>query len=770
MIATEARLPFAALAVDRTLRLRLVTEGGAGFLGEPGGDGWTLRATGGAAARTLALSPDAAVVMSVHIDGRQAGEAVLDPGLPAPGEAPSLWQADPREARDPETLVPLSGRGVTRAAQVYALLPDGVAPTTEDAVTIGAPRPGPGGRVWPLSGAGIVRAGTDRLAVRTGAEADAPAARLVALGSCLGTFGLRDGTPVHLGQPRVLGSEGLAPLISLGRAAEFRPLRQVGAHAVEWKADDAVIARIRLVILPRDLRLVLREAGLDGLRLDATGVPPGWHLRLSAGEAVASAAAEPSGALEIRLPGQVVRGMVQLRMTAPDGQDPLYLEAPWPGDNAVVLDPAGTILTKQRDLSVDRLNGWRGVLPAAQGAVQLSLVGHAARIGFPAAGQVRLSIHAPLIRQALALGDPDTRVQLVLVGQGNETRRLMVGRSDWVSGDEGTFRAVGDGVTRLRAVCLGAEGKDRDLDAEGRVDLTGWLGDVPGLWYVQGRHVDRGVMRPFAWSSAPMQRSTRDARAAGFARMWLRLLDAPADPDWQGQTDLLARVRAAGEAGGLDQAFALGLVPAAAAALVFRARADDRATALAVETEAPLWWPLVTCADWRAAAVHMHRHLTERLQAAGLDSGDASRHLAAIAADIAVRRPELTAHLGPAVAAAGVPLALLRDLAAGALHPVPAPAARGHLAVLAQEAARRFDRLPQGTGTLRARRLSLPALSDAVTAFLQAPQVAAEVAAGLQPRPTASATLQLIALRAADPLWFDEALPAALTLAAEIAR
>ena len=53
---------------------------------------------------------------------------------------------------------------------------------------------------------------------------------------------------------------------------------------------------------------------------------------------------------------------------------------------------------------------------------------------------------------------------------------------------------------------------------------------------------------------------------------------------------------------------------------------------------------------------------------------------------------------------------------------------------------------------------------------MQAPLVAAEVAAGLRAPLSLEDTLRLIALRAADPIWFDSALPSALSKAVLISR
>jgi hypothetical protein len=152
-IIDGALVPAALLPADaRGLTLRLITAGGAGFLARPETDGWRLTPVGGAA--RMALDPSAPVVLSAHADGRLLGDVVLDPGLPAPEEAPGLWHPEDADDPAPERLVPLAGRGRTRAAHLFVLAPGDAPPRPGEGVTLGEPAPGPGGRLWPVAGRG----------------------------------------------------------------------------------------------------------------------------------------------------------------------------------------------------------------------------------------------------------------------------------------------------------------------------------------------------------------------------------------------------------------------------------------------------------------------------------------------------------------------------------------------------------------------------------------------------------------------------------------
>ena len=84
---------------------------------------------------------------------------------------------------------------------------------------------------------------------------------------------------------------------------------------------------------------------------------------------------------------------------------------------------------------------------------------------------------------------------------------------------------------------------------------------------------------------------------------------------------------------------------------------------------------------------------------------------------------------------------------------------------LTQEVARRDPPVPEGTAGLRPPRNGRAGgMPDQLRALLDAPFVTAEIAAQSAPADLAT-LLQLIALRLADPIWFDSALPAAINLA-----
>ncbi|MCC6006264.1 MAG: hypothetical protein JJU40_01150, partial [Rhodobacteraceae bacterium] len=702
-IIEGALLPSALLPEAQGRRLRLVAPNGAAFLAQPAHGGWSLIRSGGSALMSLALSEP--LLLSAHADGQVLGEIVLDPGLPAPAQAPSLWRAADAAGPEPEILLPVSGRGRTRAARLWVLASGDTAPTAEPGLTLGQPQAGPQGRLWPVSGQGWLAIGGARLHLATGADSDAPMPQVVLLGRRLPAMTGPGGTPVHLGQPEFLGAEGDAPLRPLKCDRLIRrPQRGVlGGEAVEWVEDAAVLARLRILSLPADFRLNLSEAAVGRLHLLVEGLGAGWHLTLTADGAEAHAVVDVHGRATTELNAEGLPGVIGLRLFDPAAGKTLVLSGLWPARQPRLISPSGHSLRQDRELALAGLQGWRGYLPGRNGAVLLRLAGKGTQIGLPASGEVRLAALTPTIAQALSLAGADGRVNLRLA-DGTETPRLAVGRYDWSCVETGQRRDLGPGETTLCAVDLHDPDRIARTLASGAVDLAAWLGQDDRLWFIQGRNTERGVMRPFVWAAAAPPFSTRDARLARYAAAWANMLETPADPGWTRDWALISAVRAAGDAGALDQVQALTRIPAAAVALLLTVSRADRAAALALETETPLWWPLVSARAWSQGLRAARRRIAVQLVTAGLEQGDvapvAAQAIARATGEIVALRPELAAHLGHALHAAGLsPEA--SDAQGNRTHLMPPVAlAAVLLNQAAQEAARRFDGLPQSAGRL----------------------------------------------------------------------
>jgi hypothetical protein len=785
VVSNGAQLPARFLSgVETTLRLRFLALGSdngppATFLGVPEGGGWRLARTGAASETVLRLDPEQPLVLAAHADGRPVGEAVADAGLPPTAIAPSFWRAlDPQEP-SPSRLEPLTGRARTSAVRLWLLTDGNARATAGDELIFGEPEPAPGGRLWPVTGSGTIIVNGQPLPIMTGADSEAQPHRLHLLGRHLPGWRCENGQIPFLGQPEAWGAEGDAALRRLTTGVVLQAIpRRLGGQLAAWRREEVIVARSMFVALPQGARIEVAEIAAGMVRLRAAGLASGWHLQLRAAEAAAATTVDAGGDAEftLEIAGEAPTSL-QLRMSDPTSGATLVLVAPWPARRGMIVAPEGARLVREQAMAVGGLGGWRGVAPPGEpGTLLLRCGGAGLEVGVQISGEVRLAAAEPLARLMLALGGFDAETRLNLVVGGMEGPRLMLRRYDnGAKVDKGIFVADGH-AWRLHAVPIDPPGAARCAEGiEGGFDLAGWLGETPALWLVQARAASGSVARPAVWSINPPPFSTRDARVADYREDWRRLLGTPANPDWDVRWQLIRAAHDGGDAGALDQVQALGEVPAAAVVLLFQVPEADLASALALEGEAPIWWPAVPVAAWTAAVAATRGRGRESLRAAGFDANEmaemANATLAQRAGAILALRPELRGHLGAAFASTDiVPVALSDYLPSGAL-PLAMPNAASCLWDLMQEAARRDTMPPEGTAGLPSARLSrASSLPKHLRALLDAPLVAAEIATGVIPYPDMTTLIRLITLRQADPIWFDAALPAAIQLYLEEAR
>jgi hypothetical protein len=248
------------------------------------------------------------------------------------------------------------------------------------------------------------------------------------------------------------------------------------------------------------------------------------------------------------------------------------------------------------------------------------------------------------------------------------------------------------------------------------------------------------------------------------------LLANPADPAWERSWRLFQAARDGGDAGALDQVQALAKVPAFAVALLFRVAENEIAEALALEDATAIWWPASPLSAWADAIAAEHRRRREALLSADFDlamsarmSEEAIQNRAGL---LLVLRPDLQGHLGAGFARAGLAAVARAPHLPGGMMPLAVARPSERLDRLKQEVARRDPPVPEGTAGLRPPRNGRAnGMPDHLRALLDAPFVAAEIAARCAPAELTT-LLQLIALRLADPIWFDAALPAAIGLTA----
>lgn len=768
-------LPAALLpaTIDRTLRLRLLPLGtalpaGLACLAVPDGDGWRLSRPGACDVLKVPLPPDVAVTMSVHADGRHLCDVVLDPGLPAPAEAVSLWRP---EEQDGSVLAPLAS-GRTRAPQLWLLAPAGAAVGTGQGLTLLAAEPGPvaGSTLHAVSGTGTAIVGEHRIAVQTGAASEDEPARLVATGPEPAGWRATGPIPVMLGEPCYWGGQRQS---FLRIAVRERPLPGVlGGRVAEWhRKNGEILARTRLAVLPADFRARLRETGPGRLTFEGKGLAPEWCLSLSAAggpsPCLTHAAPDGTAIADLAVDG-AAPAKVALHLFDPVSGEQLDLEAFWPARHGMFVDPDGHRLQKRdTPVALGSLGGWRGQLPPSGGKLEFRLPYSGASVAMQADGDIRLAAYEPLLRALLAMTGPDERIT-VSISTDAVGGRVQVGRYDRAApGIDGPVLPL-SGRWDLKAVRLDGPPATMANAFDGPVDLSQWPGEE-GLWFVQGRSAEHGIMRPVTWTRSARPASTRDQRISDYAILFRQLLDAA---DKEGLLMIWSRIEAvmaAGDAGGLDQVQALGDVPAALVAMLMLVEDPALPAALALDQIAPAWLALVRIDDWTAGLRAAMTGRTRSLMAVFPEetaTGILEAALQRRAGLLKAARPELAGHLASAFLACG-----LRPLAGegGRLVPLIADWRWRDFRAAASKAVAGSgsDPLPDGVSGIAAQHLHLQGqpFDPVWMPVIEAPLVAAEIATGRRLPPGAADRLRLLSLRLALPGWFDTALPIAIRLA-----
>jgi hypothetical protein len=729
-VAEQGVLTTAMLPQAEGQRLRFLPTGAAServgsilFNAAPDERGWTLRRLGGAGTVSIPLDLDAPFALSGFADGRMLGEVDMVPAFPSPEEAPSLWKEakSAENGSNPVELTPLAENGKTRGTRAWLLSAASHVPAVGHGLSLLAPEPAAGGLLWPVTGTGEIRLGERRWRVATGAEEDSPDTRMYAYGDILPDWRLTgNGAPVFRAQPTLFGERRAGSLWPLRDAdIKRRPARVLMGEIAEWVDKEAVLARLQYVVLPQGAKLDLRETGRETLELRAEGFPSGLSLFLSAGQTTSRLRlVEGGGRLTLSTPG-VPPGVVKLRLARSETGIALDLVAAWPARNGMILSSENLRLARNTPLSVESLKGWRAVSPGnACGDLQFCADEHLS-VAVRVEGEVPLAAHLPLIRSLLAHGGPDSQIRLSLIVSGKEGRRLEIRRyyqqAAVVDGhmlfglgrDEGAAEQTfftqqhGTGRVELRAVDLNSpeRTRNREIDVDGPLDLRAVFPECDARWLIQATF-NGEIQRAVIWSPYATPHSTREDRIEKYSKEWTRLLESPEDPLWDFQWKLIRSVGDGGDAGALDQVQALAQEPAAALALLLRVPPDDLPQVLALDMAAPIFWPLLPVRAFQNA---LNCDFVRRIgrYARVLDQGEAEieaiKTLARRIALILSLHPELAGHFGAALVAAKFLPQLMgleesHELFARVLFAAP----EKQLTECAQEAARRFDRLPSG--------------------------------------------------------------------------
>ena len=788
----EGWLPGALFPKAEGLRIRLLPTGehqlhGVTYSGTPVEDGWQLRRFGSNGSGQFPLPPQAPLALAAFADGRSLGEAVVDPGISGPDECPTFWRTvDPKDGTGSSRLTPVVGEKKTRGPCLWIWTTEGSDPEIEGDVLLDDIADAPNGYLWRLSGTGALYVGNRRFRVHTGSEGEGSELRLFATGETLGGWRLDGNTPVFLGRVTFYGKRGSSGTSRIPtEQLRSAPGSALYGQVVEWVQREETLASCTLVRVPDSARLELRETAPGCLLLNADGFKSAKRITLAAGHCVEGAdLSSGSATLSLDVRG-APPGTVEAALSDPKTGASVNLKTTWPSLKGVIVGPDDRRLEQNSPLAVESLYGWRAITPDnRKGDLQLRLQGERA-IALPVVNECSLAAHRPLIQAMLAQGGPDAQVNLSLVVGGEQSKRLEIRRyhkKAAILGEE-LFTGLDRNKTAHPKNSLGTQIKRKQTityhavnmsnpeicksgETSAVVNLADLLGENENPWLIQTRYQGK-AQRPVVWSAAPP--STRAGRIEHYKTGLRQLLSDGENDDWGRLEKLITAARQGGDAGALDEVQAFAGVPAAALSLAIRG-ADAFQLIQELDMTVPIFWPSVRIAEFEMAVRCEHNRLVTKLSALF------ERDRAVEAADDALLRrvgqvmilmPELSTHFGSALMEVGVLNRVLRSHdSRDLLRPFVTSKPEERLAELAQQAVRRFDRLPSGIRALelenRPPHLRFNRYAQAV---VDAPLVSAVMSAGLRPAPNLEERLTLINLRAVDPLYFNAALPAALEVA-----
>ena len=778
------------------LRLRLLpTEpnkaGGLVYDAMPEENGWRVQRLGRVKRSALPLKPDFPFALAAFSDGREKGEAIIEPAISDPAEFPSFWRADRvNEGEDADRLVPLAGTARTRGCFLWILTSENTSPQPDDGLIVDKIEPAPGGHLCRISGKGIIQINELQFRVETGAKANSPDSRLLAFGNTLRRWRLPIGnTPIYRGNVEFRGQVGANRLVPVRKTNIHQVQgRELCSEVAEWTQGKEAMAHLRLVRMPDSISLKLKEISAGKIRLSARGLEIGWRIQLRAGEHSATGDST-DGTVELTLvtPGKVP-GRVLLRLSEPKTGRVLILKAAWPAQDGMIVDPCGVRLERNQKISVDSLQGWCACAPEGiPGELQLQLTGSRA-VSLRIAGEVPLSSYITLVKSMLAQGGPDSQVNLIISTSGREGARLEIRRyhefavvkngTMWTGLDRDSPETI-DSTLKMRptevkdgyfhAVNLKDTARFGPFKISAPVKLDSFLDRSQGPWLIQSQLEDR-IQRAAVWNPDCDGMGSRGERVTAFAEKWQKLLNFPHDPDWKHLWNLMSVVEESGDLAALDEVQALALVPTAAIVYAFRVPAKEITEVFALEAAAPIFWPVLPTSDYEQAVQVAHNYFRQTFSRHFADHDAQKWAIGALAhriGEILLLRPELAGHLCIALHSSGL-LSEFFNMPETLSHldGLFTPEPKQQLINAAQAAAKRFDRLPQGLGSLKPVKRPdwFPVFNPHAQIMIDSPLRVAELATQCRSVPSVNEKLILVILRYVDQLYFDAALPAAVTL------
>ena len=748
---------------------------------------WILNRIGSRSSRIIRLPFDASLTMSAFADGKFVSDVEVAPIMLTPDEVPSFWGViSVEDGGNVDELQQISGIAKTRFSSIWMLTSNKVVPEVSDGLKIEANESAEGFELWRLSGEGTLRLPNqdNRVwSVQTGADDDAPKSYIVPTGKVLAGWRHKsNGSPVYIGVPQILGAIGDAQLLDIPKKElKVRDGQGLWTQIFEWHIDNNIYAGLRVIALPAELNLCLREINAGSVALEFSGIPKGLNIKITVGTVTETVASNGEASEIIATVDGIPPGIVSVRISDVDQGKYVQLEAPWPSSRGMILDPEDKQLDKDSIISVDGLSGWRAYFPPnADGHLELRLMDFSP-VSIRVSGEIALIAYQPLIRAMLSQGDPDSQVNLRLIVNGKESQRLEIrlyhhhaeitkdgvlhlGLERGSSLDEDCNQDIeeNDEHALLCAISLcNSEQEPIECEKTGKIDLHSVrLPEVSSPWLIQTR-LGKYPQRAVVWSPRCDVSTTPDERIEKFKKVWNKIVDEPANDDWLAIWKLTQLAEKNGDASVLDQVQALAYVPEAAVSLALRVNKDELVNIFELDTVSSFLWSLIPITGFHRSLKSERAHFLDVFGGGQLADEVLSYQIGAIVS----RKPELSGHFGVAMLNEDMsPIVKKPGLEESELLVTGNPGKK--LDELVQEAVRRFDRLPQGVVGLDRVYKDWPQkilkFNDYMQPFIDAPLVSAEIAFGLKKKPSADDILKIIHLRMVDTHYYDKALPVAI--------
>ena len=260
------------------------------YAATPDEERWEVRRLGGTGSDYIRLPVSAEFPLGAYSDGLSFGEFQISAGLRLEDGDVSFFRSEDADA-DPTRLIAISGAARTRQPAIWVLTGSEVPVEILDpTLVLAEPEPCEGGALWRVEGSGRLRVGRENVRIDTSAEADAPHALLRPVGDVLpGWRRAEDGSQIMLGDPTFVGVHAGGVIRRLTGAPQIESRTggssRYGERIYSWRPNGEVVARVRLTMLGRNVRLDLDEARPGAVNLKIQGLPPGLHVGLRAGKA-----------------------------------------------------------------------------------------------------------------------------------------------------------------------------------------------------------------------------------------------------------------------------------------------------------------------------------------------------------------------------------------------------------------------------------------------------------------------------------------------------